>query len=141
MLSAMSGVDRILFSALPTIRRPAGAVRFCSGLLRLSAFIMALVALANVAFASSPPHLGQASPPSVMAASTPADDPCRPDDRCAQDCAQHCVSGTPAIAAPATVALSPARDSGANEIAHSDANLGDGDPLSPFHPPKLLAVA
>jgi hypothetical protein len=141
MLSAMSGADRTIFSALPTIRRPAGAVRFCSGLLRLYAFIMALVVLANVAYASSPPHLGQASPPSMMAASTPPDDPCRPDDGCARDCAQHCVSGAPAIAAPAIVALSPARDSGANVIARSDANLGGGDPLSPFHPPKLLAVA
>lgn len=137
----MSGADRNFFSALPTIRRPAGALRFCSGLLRLCAFIMALVVLANVAYASSPPHLGQASPLSVVAASTPADDPCRPDGRCAQDCAQHCVSSAPAIAAPAIVALSPAGNSGANVIARSDANLGGGDPLSPFHPPKLLAVA
>ena len=127
-------------SALPTIRRPGGRAGVCSGLLRLCAFLLALVVAINVVHASPPPQLGQAAPVSAAPAPTPADDPCRPSHCCTQECALSCAPGAFAIA-PATAPVGLDRAGGANPIARSDVNRGSGDPLPLFHPPKLLPLA
>src|SRR5262249_60156075 len=90
--------------------------------------------------APAPADLGQASPLSVAVASTTGDEPCWPGDGCGHDHAQCCLTASVAIAAP-DVALHSSRRASSSPIVESDANRGSGDPLSPFHPPKLLANA
>ena len=103
--------------------------------------VMALVMLANLAHIPSAPHLGQALPLSLAAASSPVNDSCPLGDACSHDHGLCCLSSSCAFFAPAIVALDFGHAGSADVVVNSDMNLGNGDPLSPFHPPKLLALA
>jgi len=138
----MSGTDRHCRSLSPSIRRTPGALlRFGTGLLRMVGLVMALVMLANLAHIPYAPYLGQASPLSVAAVSSPSDDSCPPGDACSHDHGLCCLSASCTFFAPAIVDLDFDHAGCANVVAGSDMNLGSGDPLSTFHPPKLLALA
>jgi hypothetical protein len=77
------------------------------------------------------------APLSVAATSSPSDDSCPPGDACSHDHGLCCLSSSCAFFAPAIEVLDFGHAGCANVVASSDMNLGNGDPLSPFHPPKL----
>jgi hypothetical protein len=140
-MATMSGTDRHCCTLPPTIRRPAGGVWICPGLVRIWAALLALALLVNLLPMSSAVDLGHTSPLSVAVASSSGDDPCRPGDACGHDRIHCCLSASAAISGPADAALDLSPRPSARPRVGSDVNHGSADPLSPFHPPKLLASA
>lgn len=138
----VSGIDHHYRFLSPSIRGPSSALlRFGTGLLRMVGLVLALVMLANLAHLPSAPYLGQALPLSIAAAFSPSDDSCPPGDACCHDHWLCCLSSSCSFFAPAIVALDFRHAGSADVVASADMNLGSGDPFSPFHPPKLLALA
>jgi len=139
---SMFGTGQQTIVAAPwRCRRPAEALlRRDSRILRPLGLLLALaLLLAGAIHGPASSYDGQTTTQSV-AAGWPSDHPCGTSDGSGHDHAFCSASAACPICAPVEALAAAGRDRRTMLIVRTDSTCGDSDPLSPFHPPKLLVI-